>query len=223
VIEASGTFIDRDNARESYSFPEALARYGIGDRLELRLGWNYETGGGGNEVSSGGLVARRRARRATEPSVNEAYLTYGVKVALTRQVELVPDTAIILVGRTPTEGEMMESTVAGTAIAGWGAGPETERVDVALRFATAQDGIDRYNVWSPSVVLRLPMADVATAHVEYFGLFTHGRATDTQGHYISAGGSVRLTPDVEVGVRGGHGLTDESARWFINAGFGCRY
>ncbi len=40
----SCAYINLTGQKNSFSFPELLLRYGIGDRFELRLGWNYETG-----------------------------------------------------------------------------------------------------------------------------------------------------------------------------------
>ena len=58
ILESSYSFIDNRGAPETHSFPELLLRYGLFKRLELRLGWNCEVGGGGNVVSgSGGEAA----------------------------------------------------------------------------------------------------------------------------------------------------------------------
>jgi hypothetical protein len=47
VIESAYSFLDNRGVKETHSFPELLGRYGLTERLELRLGWNYEVGGGG--------------------------------------------------------------------------------------------------------------------------------------------------------------------------------
>ena len=64
---------------------------------------------------------------------------------------------------------------------------------------------DRYCVWSPSAVLRVPVGDRATVQAEYFAFFSQGRATDFRQQFLSTGASYLLTPDLEVGVRGGPG------------------
>jgi hypothetical protein len=51
VLESSYTFQDNPGVPPTHSFPELLVRYGVMERLELRLGWNYEAGGKGNEAS----------------------------------------------------------------------------------------------------------------------------------------------------------------------------
>ena len=51
ILESSYSFIDNRNIAETHSFPELLVRYGLSERFELRLGWNYEVGGTGDVVS----------------------------------------------------------------------------------------------------------------------------------------------------------------------------
>ncbi len=48
IFESSYSFIDNRSVAETHSFPEVLLRYGVNDRIELRLGWNYEVGGTGD-------------------------------------------------------------------------------------------------------------------------------------------------------------------------------
>src|SRR5215468_4347719 len=51
VIESAYSFLDNRGVKETHSFPELLSRYGLTERLELRLGWNYEVGGAGSDIS----------------------------------------------------------------------------------------------------------------------------------------------------------------------------
>jgi hypothetical protein len=44
IVESSFSYINITGEKVKFSFPETLLRYGIGERFELRLGWNYETG-----------------------------------------------------------------------------------------------------------------------------------------------------------------------------------
>jgi len=47
ILEASYSFIDNRLGPEAHSVPELLVRRGLGDKVELRLGFNYEAGGPG--------------------------------------------------------------------------------------------------------------------------------------------------------------------------------
>jgi hypothetical protein len=50
IVESAYTFQDNRGVKETHSFPELLGRYGLTDRVELRLGWNYEVGGAGSDA-----------------------------------------------------------------------------------------------------------------------------------------------------------------------------
>lgn len=52
ILEASYSFIDNRIGPESHSVPEILLRRGIGEKIEARLGFNYEAGGPGTVSGS---------------------------------------------------------------------------------------------------------------------------------------------------------------------------
>jgi hypothetical protein len=209
--------------KETHSVPELLLRYGLTDRVELRLGWNYEVGGAGNEVSTAG--AGEAEGGAPGRLLREYTLQYGVKFRVTDQDAWVPRSVVVLQGATPTGGSAGTST-ASQLLAAYAAGwqlPNRWRVDTAFRYATASEDGDRHNLWAPSAVLRVPVGEGWAAHVEYFGVFSSGKAADDVRHFVSPGLHCLLTPDLEVGVRLGWGLNDQSARFFANTGVGWRF
>ena len=68
IFEAAYSFVDNRGVKETHSFPEVLLRYGLTDRIELRLGWNADIGGAGSAISGSGSgaghIAPRRSGRA---------------------------------------------------------------------------------------------------------------------------------------------------------------
>jgi hypothetical protein len=72
-------------------------------------------------------------------------------------------------------------------------------------------------------VLKIPIGERWKAHVEYFGIFTDGRADESQQHYVSPGAHYLINPNLEIGTRFGWGLNDQAANFFANTGFGWRY
>jgi hypothetical protein len=235
AIESAYSFIDNRAVKETHSFPELLLRYGISESIELRLGWNYEVGGEGNSVSGAGRFAERRRppredaeREPEEPMeeamrlVRESQVTYGTKILLNGQNGWLPESSAILMGATPTSGDATNTDIIATYVWGWEL-PNEWKLDMAIRYATEKEESDHFNIWSPSAVLRIPLSERCTVHGEYFSFFTRGREQDVQKHFVSGGASYLITPDLEVGVRGGPGLNDQSARWFVNAGFGWRF
>jgi hypothetical protein len=199
-----------------------LVRYGVSDRVELRVGFNYEVGGGGSGVSGAGF---NDPLTPVGGVTREADLSYGFKARLTDQDGWRPRAAVILTGTTPAGGSPGTPTateLVATGVLGWEL-PAGWRLDGALRYGTASEGGDRFNRWAPSAVLRVPAGERWAAHAEYFGLFTAGKAEAITQHYFSTGGHFLPTPDFEVGVRVGWGLNDQAARFFTNVGFGWRF
>jgi hypothetical protein len=230
VLETAYTFQDNRDVAETHSFPEFLARIGITKRLEFRVGWNYEVGGaansssgntgdGGNDTPDGmpgiGMPEEKKLER-------DSRIAYGAKLALTEQEGFVPESAVILQGFTPTTGPSSTTTFVGTYVLGWKLKSDW-KLDAAVRYGTAEEDGDRFGNFAPSVVLRVPVGERWTAHAEWFGIFSDHREEDSDIEYFSPGVHYLVTPDLEVGVRVGWGLTDQSARFFSNAGVGLRF
>lgn len=220
IAEAAYSFVEEAHGN-AHSFPELLFRYGVCKRLEFRLGWNYELGGG-TEISGATSIGDDVAARVDGRISRENRISYGVKVGLTEQEEFIPESALILQGSTPTGGANTTTHFTATYVFGWEL-PHRWMLDAALRYGYQAEEGDRFNVWAPSVVLKVPVLERWNAHVEYFGVFTSGRHENFAKHYISPGVHYLLTDNLEVGVRVGWGLSDDAARFFCNAGFGYRF
>lgn len=215
ILEASYSFIDNRVGPESHSFPEFLARRGINDWLELRLGWNYEAGGPG--TVSGSEVGGEDLQVETE-----GRLLYGAKFQTSRASGWMPQSALILQGFTPTAGESPASTFNVGEAFGW-TFANGWTWNTALRFATAYEQRDYFSQWAPSTVLKIPVGERWNVHGEYFSIVSYGKADSLNLHYASFGGHVLLTPNLEVGVRFGFGLNSETPNFFNNVGFGWRF
>lgn len=224
IAEYAYSFVDNRGIKETHSVPELILRYGLTDRIELRLGWNYEVGGAGN-ATSGVDASDDDATRGRSRLDREYKLAYGAKIRLTDQSRWVPQSALIVQGFSPTGGSSGASTASqliATYVAGWQLANRW-KFDTAVRYGTASEEGDHYHVWAPSVVLRVPVGEKLAAHIEYFGLFTSGSAQNTTKHFVSPGLHYLVTPNFEVGFRLGWGLNDQSARFFSNVGVGWRF
>lgn len=218
IAEWSYTYIDNRNEPDTHSYPELLVRYGISERVELRLGWNYEVGGGGNVVtpleSSEGLDDGEVE--------SESRLIYGLKAEMTHQRGWMPRSVVILEGFTPSFGGNPASQPVATYAAGWLL-PNRWRWDSALRYAQGFDVGDTYNRWSPSTVIRIPATEAFQYHLGLFGTFSQGRAIEKDRVFISPGCHYNFTSNLELGLRIGWGLTPDAANFFVNTGFGWRF
>jgi len=220
IFESAYSFLDNRSTKETHGLPEVLLRYGLTERLELRLGGNYEVGGAGNDVSGGAgageeLSGGGKLERATGVS-------YGVKYRVTEQDEWIPGSSILLTGFTPTSGPETRTQATAGYIFGWEL-PERWKLDAGFRYRTDGERHDHFNTWAPSVVLKATIGERVNVHAEYFGLFSQGKETDFVKHYVSPGVHYLVTDDLEVGFRVGWGLNDQAARFFANVGVGLRF
>jgi hypothetical protein len=215
ILEASYSFIDNRIGPEAHSVPELLARRGIGDRLELRLGFNYEAGGPG--VVSGSEVGGEDIE--TE---DESRILYGFKAETSGQSGWIPESACIVQGYTPTYGPSSRSTMVVGEAFGW-TFANGWKWNSAMRYGTGFDRGDAFDQWAPSTVLKIPVGDRWNVHAEYFGILSSGKEKPINAQYGSIGGHVLVTKDFEIGLRVGWGLNDTSPDFFSNFGIGVRY
>jgi hypothetical protein len=220
IMESSYSFIDNRGAPDTNSFPELLFRYGLNKHLELRLGWNYEAGGGGNVVSGS---SGETSEGVDTPSLSRVQkLLYGIKVQVSEQKSWLPDSIAIVQGYTPTGGDATNTEVQATYAFGWRL-PNRWRWDSSIRFVTDSDNGNHFEVWAPSTVLRVPLGERFQIHSEFFGLFSEDRASNFSRVFFSPGMHYLITPNWEVGLRLGWGLTSQSSPFFSNVGFAWRF
>lgn len=219
VLEFAYSYLSFGGEGTKHSFPEFVLRYGVGDRLELRLGYNYETGpasevGEGNIAGNFGIDA-------------EQQILYGFKYATTRQgaaFRLMPHTAFLAQAHTPigsVEGQtqMRLGYVWGWMLRnGWS-------LDQAIRFGTDREGHDGYQIWAPSTVLRIPLGVEKRwfTHIEYFGLMSQAKEREFSKQFVDTGLHYFITPNIEVGGVVAFGINDQSRGTIANVGFGIRF
>jgi hypothetical protein len=218
IIETSYSFIDNRRVAETHSFPELLLRHGISERIELRIGWNYEVGGTG-DIVSGDETSEPIEGDGLE---RESQMLYGTKIALTEQLDWHPESCVILQGFTPTSGPAPATDVVVAYVYGWKLA-NNWRLDSSIRYGTEHDRADAFNQWAPSVILRFPVTEQWNIHAEYFGIYSEGKENEVGSAFFSPGTHYLITPNLELGVRIGWGLTDDSPHFFANTGIGWRF
>jgi hypothetical protein len=218
VTESSYSFVDNRAVAETHSLPELLVRYGISERVELRIGGNYEVGGEGADVNGG----TSRAATESEGISQESQALYGLKFAVSEQSNWLPQSSLIVQGHTPMSGPEPATAFSMTYAFGW----ELEDdwvLDSAVRMLSDSEQGDRFEAWASSIVLRKTFAERWNVHLEYFSISAENRERDAVRQFVSPGAHWLITPDLEVGVRVGWGLNTDASQFFSNVGFGWRY
>jgi hypothetical protein len=216
IVESSYSYINISGEKMKNSFPELLMRYGIGDRFEFRLGWNYETGR--ERRPDAGDIAGFFGANA------EQQIFYGFKAALTRQSGWVPGSAFLAQGHTPTGGPQSVTQLRTGYVMGWKL-PNRWDFDAALRFGTDDAEGHPYVMWAPSVVLKIPLTPSERwfTHVEYFGLITNGKKEDTTLNFVDVALHHLITPNMEVGGIVAFGPHSHGMNLVTNFGIGIRF
>jgi hypothetical protein len=215
ILEAAYSFIENRPAPAAHSFPEVLLRRGFGERVEARLGFNYEAGGPGTVSGSefGGEDIE------TE---DESRVLYGAKIETTGQDGWLPRSAAIIQGYTPVSGPAHQSTLVLGEAWGWRFAGGWEWT-TAMRFGTGFEAADAFSQWAPSSVIKMPVGERWNVHAEYFGIFSTGKEVPLNVQYASCGGHVLATDNLEIGLRVGWGLNETTPAFFSNFGVGWRY
>jgi hypothetical protein len=215
VVEQSYSFIDNRVGPDSNSFPELLARRGLADWVELRVGWNYEAGGAntvsGNEVGAEDLQPETEGR-----------MLYGAKFLTSKQERWRPASSLIVQGYTPTAGPSNTTTMDIGEAVGW-TFANGWTWNSSLRYGTGEEKGDHFSQWAPSTVLKIPVGERWNFHAEYFGIVSYGKQIPLNQHYGSFGGHILLNPNLELGVRFGFGLNEQTPRFFNNVGVAFRF
>jgi hypothetical protein len=216
ITESSYSFIDLHGEKIKNSFPELLFRYGIGDRFELRLGWNYETGR--ERRPDAGAIAGFFGANA------EQQIFYGFKTVVTKESGWIPGSAFLAQGHTPTGGPETATQLRLGYVLGWRL-PNRWDFDAAFRFGTDEAEGNHYTLWVPSVVLKIPLTsnERLFTHIEYFGVMTNGKREDTSLQFVDTALHYLITPNIEVGGIVAFGPLKHGLDIVTNVGIGVRF
>jgi hypothetical protein len=191
----------------------------LADRLELRFGYNFETGGA-TESAEGDIVGNFGINA-------EQQVLYGFKYQLSRQrpdSPLRPHSAFLAQLHTPVASDEGQTQVRLGQVWGWIL-ENGWTFDQAIRFGTDREEEDGYTLWAPSTVLRIPFGHERKwfTHLEYFGIMSQGRERDFSKQFIDTGLHYFITPNFEVGGIVAFGINEQTRGILVNVGFGIRF
>lgn len=217
-LEAGYTFTYDDNlaSRSSeHSFPEALWRIGVlADWLELRVQWNW---GASAENVFG-------ATTTNLDGAEDLYL--GVKLGLTPQVDILPETALVLQMNVPTgshdftEREVMPGF---NYAYGW---TISDTLDTAgstqVNRALDDNDVDYYTEIAQSWTVGYDWTEKLGSYAEWYAFIPEGAVTSHNQQYFNAGFTYLFTNNFQWDIRAGVGLNEAADDFFTGTGFSLR-
>lgn len=220
-LEAGYTYYgDRSGASRTITqtYPEALLRIGvIADWCELRLGQTY--------AHSPTTVLGHRTEHATGWS--DLYV--GTKLALTEQKAYLPEAAVVLQATIPsgarevTAGKVLPGI---NLLYGWDIIPDCLSLGASSQVNGAvDDETHTYLVFAQAFTIGYTLTEKLGAYTEWFALFPASAISPgvRQEQYVDGGFTYKVTPNFQLDIRAGKGLTENAQDYFLGAGFAVRY
>jgi hypothetical protein len=213
-IESGYTyFYDNDGGVQTrvHTLPEALFRYGVvADWLELRAAWNYTHEIVDSDHTSG---------------ADDLYL--GAKFALTLQDGAIPEMALVPQMRVPTGTNAFSANEVLPGmnwLYGWDIN-EFLATGGSTQFNRAiDDGTgNTFTQWAQSWTINYTLAERLGGYTEWFAFFPDNADTAPIEHYFDGGLTFRPTKDQQFDVRGGMGLNEAAADYFVGVGYSVRF
>jgi hypothetical protein len=217
-LETGYTFIyDREgNERtRAHSFPETLLRVGVlAEWLELRVDWNY-------------LDEQTEIGSFKESVSGAEDLGLGVKIALTPQEKILPETAIIFQMTVPSGGSEItaDEVLPGfNYLYGWDITDQLSTgASTGINGAIDDITLDSYSQINQSWTINYSWTDRVTSYTEWFVLIPTSADTNPTENYFNGGLTVLFNDDLQWDIRAGVGLNAEADDFFAGSGLSFRY
>ena len=217
-IESGYTYthaIGGDPTHDAHDLPELLVRYGVAERLELRVAWDE------------GMVFDRRTDRNSGRIVTENGSTdvdFGFKYAISKQDKWRPRSAIIVSVSAPVGAPAESSRQVDPVIKCLYSWECTKRLSLNCltgNLWTAEPG-DHFSQFFQSASVEYELTEKLHVFNEWFALFRRDSIDNRPQHYYDAGLTYLLTPNVQLDWRAGLGLTGAADGFFTGCGLVIR-
>jgi hypothetical protein len=204
-----------DPTHSAHDLPELLVRYGVAERLELRVAWDE------------GMVFDRRTDRNSGRVVTEnggTDVDFGFKYAITKQKKWRPQSAVTVSVSAPV-GDLSQSSRQVDAFVNYLYSWELSK-KLALNCSTgnlwtAESG-DRFSRFSQSASVEYELTEKLHVFNEWFAFFRRDSSDNRPQHYYDAGVTYLVTPNFQLDWRAGVGLSDAADGFFTGCGFTIR-
>jgi hypothetical protein len=220
-LEAGYTF-GRDRSEgattTTHSYPEALLRVGMfAEWFELRVGQNF---GNSRQGTADGVFS-------TAGGAEDLYL--GGKFFLAEQFGILPEVSLVVQAQVPTGIDDFTATrvLPGVNLLyGWDVIPDRLTVAGSSQANRAIDAdAHGYVEMAQSLTVGYGLTEKLGAYTEWFAFFPAGATSPgvTALHYFNGGFTYRVTPNFQLDIRAGLGLSRNADDFFTGTGFAVRY
>jgi Putative MetA-pathway of phenol degradation len=210
-----------------YDLPELAMRYGLMDRVEFRIFWEGPTIA--SPPSSGG----RRGTRLGGGSDMEVGIKWQL-FAGDKDRKWIPTTALITSAIAPTGGNSpLSSGVAEpyiNLIYGWGLSEKLTLAGSTGYLGMRQQAVpdshlpaDSFQRFHQSVVAFYTLGERTTLFYEWYVLIYTNSTNNLPNHFMDGGFLYRLTPNIQIDLRAGFGLSGRPDDFFTGTGLSFRF
>jgi Putative MetA-pathway of phenol degradation len=210
-----------------YDLPELAVRYGLMDRVEFRMFWEGPT------IASSPTARGRRGTRLGGGSDMEVGIKWQL-FAGDKDRKWIPTTALITSAIAPTGGNSpLSSGVAEpyiNLIYGWSL---SEKLTLAgstgylgMRQQPVPDShlpADSFQRFHQSIVAFYTLGERTTLFYEWYALMYTNSNSNLPNHFMDGGFIYRLTPNIQLDLRAGFGLSGRPDDFFTGTGLSFRF
>jgi hypothetical protein len=207
--------IDGDSTHNANDLPELLIRYGLAERLELRIAWD-------EGIVFEHFTDPRSGRIIIQNGSTD--LQFGFRYALTRQKKSMPQSAITLSITAPVGSAAQSSRQVDTIVNYLYSWDFTEKLSLDCStggLRTAESG-DRFSLFWQSASVEYELTDKLHVFNECYGLFRRNSNDNRPQYYYDAGTLYLVTPNFQLDWRAGLGLNGISDGFFTGCGLTIR-
>jgi hypothetical protein len=210
-----------------YDLPELAMRYGLMDRVEFRIFWEGPT------IASPPSSRGRRGTRLGGSSDMEVGIKWQL-FAGDKDRKWIPTTALITSAIAPTGGNSpLSSGVAEpyiNLIYGWGLSEKLTLAGSTGYLGMRQQPVpashlpaDSFQRFHQSVVAFYTVGKRTTLFYEWYVLMYTNATNNLPNHFMDGGVLYRLTPNIQIDLRAGFGLSGRPDDFFTGTGVSFRF
>lgn len=206
---------DGEPGHNTHDLPELLVRYGLAERLELRIAWDE------------GMVFDRSVDRALGRVITDTGSTdveFGFKYALTKQKKWLPQSALIVAVTAPVGSPGQTSGQVDDRINYCYSWQFTKQVSLNCSTGNLSTRVsnDHFSQFFHSMSVEYELTEKLHVYNEWFVICRLNANDNRPQHYYDGGLTYLVTPNFQLDWSAGIGLSETSDRFFTGCGLTVR-